>query len=153
MSAVSAASVRPNVATSIAIVGVLFFLIGLNLLGVYEFTLGSGIGNAKAAESLTRKSDWRGSFATGVLAVIVASRPMAATERWKSSPASQIAVSTPPGAIALMRMPFPAFSAAAMRAMSSSAARAWMISGRPVSCAASICTRNDRCCASALSGV
>jgi thiol:disulfide interchange protein DsbD len=52
---------------------VLFFLIGLNLLGVYEFTFGSGVGNAKAAESLARKSDWRGSFATGVLAVIVAS--------------------------------------------------------------------------------
>ncbi|MGE5160687.1 MAG: protein-disulfide reductase DsbD family protein [Betaproteobacteria bacterium] len=52
---------------------VLFFLIGLNLLGVYEFTFGSGVGNAKAAESLARKGDWRGSFATGVLAVIVAS--------------------------------------------------------------------------------
>jgi thiol:disulfide interchange protein DsbD len=57
----------------VASLTVLFFLIGLNLLGVYEFTLGSGVGNAKAAESLTRKSDWRGSFATGVLAVIVAS--------------------------------------------------------------------------------
>ena len=45
----------------------------MNLLGVYEFTFGSGVGNAKAAESLARKSDWRGSFATGVLAVIVAS--------------------------------------------------------------------------------
>jgi len=52
---------------------VLFFLIGLNLLGVYEFTFGSGVGNAKAAASLARKGDWRGSFATGVLAVIVAS--------------------------------------------------------------------------------
>ncbi len=57
----------------VASLTVLFFLIGLNLLGVYEFTLGSGIGNAKAAESLTRTRDWRGSFATGVLAVIVAS--------------------------------------------------------------------------------
>lgn len=57
----------------VASLTVLFFLIGLNLLGVYEFTLGSGIGNAKAAESLTRTRNWRGSFATGVLAVIIAS--------------------------------------------------------------------------------
>ncbi|HET9025825.1 MAG TPA: thioredoxin family protein [Burkholderiaceae bacterium] len=52
---------------------VLFFLIGLNLLGVYEFTFGSGIANARAAASLTRKGDWRGSFGTGVLAVVIAS--------------------------------------------------------------------------------
>jgi thiol:disulfide interchange protein DsbD len=52
---------------------ILFFLIGLNLLGVYEFTFGSGVANTKAADSLTGKSDWRGSFGTGVLAVIVAS--------------------------------------------------------------------------------
>jgi thiol:disulfide interchange protein DsbD len=57
----------------VASLTVLFFLIGLNLLGVYEFTFGSGVGNAKAAETLARKSDWRGSLATGVLAVIVAS--------------------------------------------------------------------------------
>jgi thiol:disulfide interchange protein DsbD len=57
----------------VAALTVLFFLIGLNLLGVYEFTFGSRIGNARAAEGLARKGDWRGSFATGVLAVIVAS--------------------------------------------------------------------------------
>ena len=51
----------------------LFFVIGLNLLGVYEFTFGSGIGNTRAADALVGKSDWRGSFGTGVLAVIVAS--------------------------------------------------------------------------------
>jgi thiol:disulfide interchange protein DsbD len=57
----------------VASLTVLFFLIGLNLLGVYEFTFGSGVANTKAADSLTAKSDWRGSFGTGVLAVIVAS--------------------------------------------------------------------------------
>jgi thiol:disulfide interchange protein DsbD len=57
----------------IAALTVLFFLIGLNLLGVYEFTFGSGIANIRGADALTSKSDWRGSFGTGVLAVIVAS--------------------------------------------------------------------------------
>ena len=57
----------------VALLTVLFFLIGLNLLGVYEFTFGSGVANTRAADSLTGKSDWRGSFGTGVLAVIVAS--------------------------------------------------------------------------------
>jgi thiol:disulfide interchange protein DsbD len=57
----------------VASLTILFFLIGLNLLGVYEFTFGSGVANTKAADSLTAKSDWRGSFGTGVLAVIVAS--------------------------------------------------------------------------------
>jgi thiol:disulfide interchange protein/DsbC/DsbD-like thiol-disulfide interchange protein len=57
----------------VASLTVLFFLIGLNLLGVYEFTFGSGVANTRAADSLTAKSDWRGSFGTGVLAVIVAS--------------------------------------------------------------------------------
>jgi thiol:disulfide interchange protein DsbD len=52
---------------------VLFFAIGLNLLGTFEFTFGSGLGNTRAADALTAKSDWRGSFGTGVLAVIVAS--------------------------------------------------------------------------------
>jgi thiol:disulfide interchange protein/DsbC/DsbD-like thiol-disulfide interchange protein len=52
---------------------VLFFVIGLNLLGVFEFTFGSGLGNTRAADALASKSDWRGSFGTGVLAVIVAS--------------------------------------------------------------------------------
>ena len=57
----------------VAALTVLFFLIGLNLLGVYEFTFGSSVANAKVADGLTRKGDWRGSFGTGVLAVIVAS--------------------------------------------------------------------------------
>ena len=57
----------------VAALTVLFFLIGLNLLGVYEFTFGSGVANTRAADSLVSKSDWRGSFGTGVLAVIVAS--------------------------------------------------------------------------------
>jgi thiol:disulfide interchange protein DsbD len=57
----------------IAALTVLFFLIGLNLLGVYEFTFGSGVANTRGADALTSKSDWRGSFGTGVLAVIVAS--------------------------------------------------------------------------------
>jgi thiol:disulfide interchange protein DsbD len=57
----------------VASLTVLFFLIGLNLLGVYEFTFGSGLGNTRAADALVSKSDWRGSFGTGVLAVIVAS--------------------------------------------------------------------------------
>jgi len=52
---------------------VLFFVIGLNLLGAFEFTFGSSLGNSKAADALASKSDWRGSFGTGVLAVIVAS--------------------------------------------------------------------------------
>ena len=57
----------------VAALTVLFFGIGLNLLGVYEFTFGSGLGNTRAADALVGKSDWRGSFGTGVLAVIVAS--------------------------------------------------------------------------------
>src|SRR4029453_14044958 len=57
----------------VASLTVLFFVIGLNLLGVYEFTFGSSIGNTRAADALVSKSDWRGSFGTGVLAVIVAS--------------------------------------------------------------------------------
>jgi thiol:disulfide interchange protein/DsbC/DsbD-like thiol-disulfide interchange protein len=52
---------------------VLFFMIGLNLLGTYEFTFGSSLGNTQAADALTAHSDWRGSFGTGVLAVIIAS--------------------------------------------------------------------------------
>jgi thiol:disulfide interchange protein len=57
----------------VAALTVLFFAIGLNLLGVFEFTFGSGLGNTRAADALVGKSDWRGSFGTGVLAVIVAS--------------------------------------------------------------------------------
>jgi thiol:disulfide interchange protein len=57
----------------VAALTVLFFAIGLNLLGVYEFTMATGVANMKAADALAHKSDWRGSFGTGVLAVIVAS--------------------------------------------------------------------------------
>ncbi|HVE90672.1 MAG TPA: thioredoxin family protein, partial [Burkholderiaceae bacterium] len=57
----------------VAALTVLFFAIGLNLLGVFEMTLGSGVANMRAADNLANKSDWRGSFGTGVLAVIVAS--------------------------------------------------------------------------------
>jgi DsbC/DsbD-like thiol-disulfide interchange protein/cytochrome c biogenesis protein CcdA len=57
----------------VAALTVLFFMIGLNLLGTYEFTFGSGLGNTKTADTLVAHSDWRGSFGTGVLAVIVAS--------------------------------------------------------------------------------
>jgi len=57
----------------VAALTVLFFGIGLNLLGVYEFTMATGVANLKAADALAHKSDWRGSFGTGVLAVIVAS--------------------------------------------------------------------------------
>ena len=57
----------------VAALTVLFFGIGLNLLGVFEFTMATGVANLKAADTLAQKSDWRGSFGTGVLAVIVAS--------------------------------------------------------------------------------
>jgi thiol:disulfide interchange protein DsbD len=57
----------------VAALTVLFFGIGLNLLGVFEFTMATGVANLKAADALADKSDWRGSFGTGVLAVIVAS--------------------------------------------------------------------------------
>jgi thiol:disulfide interchange protein/DsbC/DsbD-like thiol-disulfide interchange protein len=57
----------------VAALTVLFFVIGLNLLGVYEFTFGGGLANTRAADAMARQGDWRGSFATGVLAVIVAS--------------------------------------------------------------------------------
>ncbi|MGH6609729.1 MAG: protein-disulfide reductase DsbD family protein [Burkholderiaceae bacterium] len=57
----------------VAALTVLFFGIGLNLLGVYEFTFGTGVANMRGADELAQKSDWRGSFGTGVLAVIVAS--------------------------------------------------------------------------------
>ena len=57
----------------VAALTVLFFVIGLNLLGVFEFTFGSSLGNTRAADALASHSDWRGSFGTGVLAVIVAS--------------------------------------------------------------------------------
>jgi thiol:disulfide interchange protein/DsbC/DsbD-like thiol-disulfide interchange protein len=50
----------------------LFFLIGLNLLGAFEFTFGSGIANTRVAQA-TDGDGLRGSFATGVLAALVAS--------------------------------------------------------------------------------
>lgn len=49
----------------------LFFLIGLNLLGAFEFTFGAGLANTRAAQSL-HGDGLRGSFATGVLAAVVA---------------------------------------------------------------------------------
>jgi thiol:disulfide interchange protein DsbD len=58
----------------------LFFLIGLNLLGTFDFTLGAGLANSRAARALdgdagsaTGDGGLRGSFATGVLAAVVAS--------------------------------------------------------------------------------
>ena len=50
----------------------LFFGIGLNLLGAFEVTLGTSLINAPAVQSLDGHH-LRGSFATGVLAVLVAS--------------------------------------------------------------------------------
>ncbi|HXF44594.1 MAG TPA: thioredoxin family protein, partial [Burkholderiaceae bacterium] len=55
----------------IAALTALFFLIGLNLLGAFEFTWGAGLANSRLATSLPRDS-LRGSFGTGVLAVVVA---------------------------------------------------------------------------------
>jgi len=54
-----------------ALIG-LFFLIGLNLLGAFEFSFGSGLANSAAAQALEGEGP-RGSFATGVLAAAVAS--------------------------------------------------------------------------------
>jgi thiol:disulfide interchange protein DsbD len=58
----------------------LFFLIGLNLLGTFDFTLGAGLANSRAARALDGEGGseagdggLRGSFATGVLAAVVAS--------------------------------------------------------------------------------
>ncbi len=50
----------------------LFFLIGLNLLGAFAFTFGAGLANSRAAQSFDGEGP-RGSFATGVLAAVVAS--------------------------------------------------------------------------------
>lgn len=49
----------------------LFFLIGLNLLGVFEFTAGAGLANTGAAQRL-EQDRLLGSVGTGVLAVVVA---------------------------------------------------------------------------------
>jgi thiol:disulfide interchange protein DsbD len=56
----------------VAALTALFFLIGLNLLGAFEFTWGAGLANAGAAQRLDT-STLRGSFGTGVLAVVIAS--------------------------------------------------------------------------------
>ena len=50
----------------------LFFLIGLNLVGAFEFTLGQGLANADGGRSVPGEG-LGGSFATGVLAAVVAS--------------------------------------------------------------------------------
>ena len=50
---------------------VLFFVIGLNLLGTFEVDLGSRLTNAAATQGL-RTDRLSGSFGTGVLAVVVA---------------------------------------------------------------------------------
>jgi thiol:disulfide interchange protein DsbD len=55
----------------IASLTALFFLIGLNLLGSFEFTLGGGIASSRTARDL-QDDRVSGSFWTGVLAVIVA---------------------------------------------------------------------------------
>lgn len=47
---------------------ILFFLLGLNMLGVYE--IGSSLARLSNA-SVSNRSDWVGSFATGVLAAVV----------------------------------------------------------------------------------
>jgi len=57
----------------IAALTVLFFVIGLNLLGAFEFTLGQRVVNTGVADKLASKAGWRGSFGTGVLAVVAAS--------------------------------------------------------------------------------
>jgi thiol:disulfide interchange protein/DsbC/DsbD-like thiol-disulfide interchange protein len=55
----------------IAALTALFFLIGLNLLGSFEFTLGSGVASSRTARELQDDRP-TGSFWTGVLAVVVA---------------------------------------------------------------------------------
>jgi len=54
-----------------ALIG-LFFLIGLNLLGAFEFTFGAALVNSRAGQAL-HGNGLRGSFATGILAAVVAS--------------------------------------------------------------------------------
>ena len=55
----------------IASLTALFFLIGLNLLGAFEFAIGSGLASSRTAQGL-QNDRATGSFWTGVLAVIVA---------------------------------------------------------------------------------
>jgi len=52
----------------VAGLAILLFVIGLNLLGVFEF----GMGLQDTGSELTQKDGWAGSFFTGALAVIVA---------------------------------------------------------------------------------
>jgi thiol:disulfide interchange protein DsbD len=56
----------------IALLTALFFGIGLNLLGAFEVSLGTSLINSRAVQNLDGHH-LRGSFATGVLAVLVAS--------------------------------------------------------------------------------
>lgn len=56
----------------IATLAGLFFLIGLNLLGLFEFSFGTGLANGRLARALDGDGP-RASFATGALAVLVAS--------------------------------------------------------------------------------
>jgi len=58
-------------AVVIAALTLLFFLIGLNLLGAFEFGLGGAIASSGAAQRL-QGDRLSGSFATGLLAVVVA---------------------------------------------------------------------------------
>jgi thiol:disulfide interchange protein DsbD len=55
----------------VAALTLLFFLIGLNLLGVFEFSFGGALASSGAAQRL-QGDRLSGSFATGVLAVVVA---------------------------------------------------------------------------------
>ena len=55
----------------VAALTLLFFLIGLNLLGAFEFTFGGALASSGAAQRL-HGDRLSGSFATGVLAVVVA---------------------------------------------------------------------------------
>jgi thiol:disulfide interchange protein/DsbC/DsbD-like thiol-disulfide interchange protein len=55
----------------VAALATLFFLIGLNLLGAFEFNFGSGVASSGLAQKLQSDS-LGGSFWTGVLAVVVA---------------------------------------------------------------------------------
>jgi len=55
----------------VAALTLLFFVIGLNLLGVFEFSFGGALASSGAAQRL-QGDRLSGSFATGVLAVVVA---------------------------------------------------------------------------------
>jgi len=55
----------------IAALMLLFFLIGLNLIGTYEFAFGGALASSSAAQRL-QGNQLGGSFATGLLAVVIA---------------------------------------------------------------------------------